>query len=184
MTKEEQRAYNNERYAWLKQHGICVVCAMEEAAKGKTKCLVCMSNTNENALKSIRKRRDKETYNAYMREYNRKRKEKGLCQWCGRPTKNGHTFCTEHLVLIAARHMDKRRKQGKIARVLMGNGCYCTFCGKDVSSESRKLCPVCLERIRKWSAEQRKKINHENHWWRKDNLLAFQKRKDENETQI
>lgn len=33
--------YDRERYAWYKQHGICVDCGTNEAYKGHTRCLEC-----------------------------------------------------------------------------------------------------------------------------------------------
>lgn len=178
MTKQEyDQQYNKERYARYKQHHICVACGCEDAAKGKTRCLICLMKCNESTAKYNRTKRDKEAYNQYMREYRQKRKEQGLCQQCGRPTVNGKTFCSAHLAVRAARDMDRRRKQGVTARVLFGDGYHCTFCGKEVEKIGDKCCPVCLERERIWSAEQRKKIDYSQAWWRRDNIIAFHKEK-------
>lgn len=174
--KEKHRRGCRERYYFLKEHGICVMCGQENAVKGKTRCLYCQSVSNESSLKSSRKHRNKEAYNQYMREYRRKRKEEGLCQWCGKPVLNGYALCNEHLNKKAAMKNAKRREQNIIARSLMGDGYHCYFCGKDVEHVGEKLCPVCLERIRKWSAEQRKKIDYKNHRWKKDNDIVFRKR--------
>lgn len=175
--REKKNRLNRERYAWLKEHGICVDCGHENAAKGKTRCLVCASVKNELSIKSQRKdiEKTRELHKQYAREFRQRRKESGLCQWCGRPTVNGKVYCTEHLAKRAASNMGRRRKQGIIARALMGDGYHCTFCGKDVAKYGDKCCPECLERERKWSSEQRKKIDYENHWWRKDNIIAFHK---------
>lgn len=175
--REKQNRLNRERYAWLKEHGICVDCGHENAAKGKSRCLVCASVKNELSIKSQRKdiEKTRELHKQHARELRQRRKESGLCQWCGRPTVNGKVYCTEHLAKRAASNMDRRRKHGIIARSLMGDGYHCTFCGKDVAKYGDKCCPECLERERKWSSEQRKKIDYENHWWRKDNIIAFHK---------
>lgn len=172
---EEQRRYNKERYDTYKQHGICVLCGCEDAAKGRSMCLLCLMKRSEVSQKYNHEKRDKEAFNQYMREYRRKRKESGLCLQCGRPTVNGRSYCTEHSNSRSAKKREKRREQGITARVLFGDGYHCTFCGKEPAEAGGKLCPVCLERIRKWSAEQRKKIDYSKARWRLDNNIAFHK---------
>lgn len=174
--KEIQRRLCKERYDFYKQHGICVACGREEAPKGKTRCLLCRSKDAEKSSNYNRSKRDKEAYNQYMREYRQKRKENGLCQQCGRPTINGHSFCTEHTAVRNARVMNRRRERDVPARSTMGDGYHCYFCGKDVDRIGDKCCRECLERLRIWSAEQRKKIDYKNHRWKIDNAIVFRKR--------
>ena len=173
--REKRNRENRERYAFLKEHGMCVYCGKEKAAPGKVSCLLCADNNVQKATIYNQYKRDREEYNAYMRELRRKRKEAGMCQSCGRPTHNGKVFCSACGAVRAQRQKDRRREKGIMARDLFGNGYYCTFCGKDVEKYGDKCCPVCLERERKWSAEQRKKIDRTNHWWKKDNNIVFHK---------
>lgn len=51
-------AYQKDRIAWLKDHGICIVCGQRNAIQGKTKCEVC-----------------REKKRAYDRMYRRRLKE-------------------------------------------------------------------------------------------------------------
>ena len=47
MSKKE---YERERYYWLKDHGICVSCCVENAAKGKVLCSKCAKTKSESKL--------------------------------------------------------------------------------------------------------------------------------------
>lgn len=166
---------DKERYAWYKEHGICVRCGQEKADKGHTRCLQCRFIDIDNQISY--KERHKETYAEYQKQYQRNlrayRKEHGLCQQCGKPTNNGHVFCTEHLATRRVRQQNRQREKGVMPRELMGNGKFCYFCGKPVANKGDKCCPKCLKRERKWSAEMRKRIDYENHIWHKLNDAHF-----------
>lgn len=170
-----------ERYEWYKSHGICVDCGANDAAKGHTRCLECMSKELEKTLKW--QKNNTEKYREYQKLYQRNlrayRKENGLCQQCGKPTQNGYVFCTEHLAARRIKKENRRRQQGIIPRWMFGNSELCTFCGKSVANKGDKCCPTCLERERKWSAEQRKKIDYENTWFRISMPMFFNKRRNE-----
>ena len=45
--KEYQREYHANRYAWLKQHGICVDCACADAAPNRVRCPECAAKVSE-----------------------------------------------------------------------------------------------------------------------------------------
>ena len=167
--------YNKERYEYYKFHKICVDCGMNEVAKGRTRCLECLSKSVERTLEWQKKntKKNREYQKEYQKNLRAYRKKNGLCQQCGKPTHNGYTFCTEHLAVRRIKAENRRREQGILPRWMFGNGELCTFCGNPVKNKGDKCCPICLERERKWSAEQRKKIDYKNHIWRKKNDALF-----------
>ena len=78
--REKKNRLNRERYAWLKEHGICVDCGHENAAKGKSRCLVCLSVKNELSIKSHRKdiEKTRELHKQNACKLRQRRKESGL----------------------------------------------------------------------------------------------------------
>lgn len=167
--------YNKERYTWYKEHRICVQCGANEAAKKHTRCLECMSKDVEKSIKYQTKNTDKHReYNKqYQRELRAFRKEHGLCQRCGKPTKNNYVFCTEHLAANRIKGENMRRKKGILPRELMGKGEFCFFCGKPVAHKGDKTCPACHARECEWAENMRKRIDYKNHIWRKFNDASF-----------
>lgn len=62
-----ESTYNKERYEYYKSHKICVDCGANEAAKGRTRCLECLSKNVERTLEWQKKNTGKNR--EYQREY-------------------------------------------------------------------------------------------------------------------
>ena len=82
--------YSYEAYHYYKDHGICVDCHQYEAAKGKTRCLNCLSIRAEQRRERESKLTEEELAekNRIKREKSQKlrdyRKANGLCDVCGK----------------------------------------------------------------------------------------------------
>ena len=102
MKKQQSAEYfrkcNAERYARLKESGMCVTCGKNPSSPGRTRCETCAA---ENRLQS--------KYTV------RRRKAMGLCAYCGKvPPVEGKTCCAPCLEVAReriARSMAKRKAE-------------------------------------------------------------------------
>jgi len=99
------RQYTRERYHWLKDHGICVVCAANYNEPGHVYCKAC----------AAKQRRSHSTYNLTVDRAKRQREKRnerirnGLCGDCGQPVFDDHVNCSKC--------REKRRVIEHIARI-------------------------------------------------------------------
>ena len=143
----DTRSY--EYYHWYKDHGICVECRKEKAAKGKTMCPNCLSKiadkrwerynrmTEEEREEKNRIRREK---SKALRDY---RRANGLCTICGEPVYKNYSKCYRHYIYCMkyTRRGNEKKKKGYAELGL------CRFCGKP-TAEGTKLCAEHLEQYR------------------------------------
>lgn len=162
--KEHQRAYSANRYAWLKQHGICVACASADAAPNRVRCPECAEKVN-----ALNRRRydnmteeERQKLNAEVRERRRGRVERGLCMECGKPVyeKRSRVRCYE-CWLRQLRCGREHKLRVRLAR-----------------SETVKTCALPKERacapVRAQPCVPRKaRVQTQNHPWRQANDLVF-----------
>lgn len=83
-SKEKQKNYRKERYNWLKEHHICVVCGKKDALGKYVRCAECLQRCSINDYK----------------RYHKKRQEQGKekkCYFCSDPAVKGRTQCARHL---------------------------------------------------------------------------------------
>ena len=156
-----------ETYHWYKDHGICVDCKQEEAAKGRTRCLNCLSIIAEKGRARMYKKTEEE-----LAEINRIRREKakalydyrkanGLCVICGKPAYRHYTKCYEHHIyyLWYTRRANEKKRKGYAELGL------CRICGKP-TVEGKKFCAEHLEqyreKMRKAQAIRMEKLRNEH----------------------
>lgn len=149
VRSEYDKKYDKERYEWLKEHHICVRCKKEKAEKGKLFCLICkMDRRDQNKKRKL---------TTEQKEKNRIHKQRrydiliafGICPRCGkREHKENSIFCGRCSAIRNNKEMNRRRKNGTIARVLFGTEGYCSICGKTTENR-QKQCKRCLENSRK-----------------------------------
>lgn len=158
--------YAKERYKWLKAHGVCVQCGQQDAAPGRTRCLVCADKKNQGSIRYHYEHREdllvkKRVRSKALRE---ERKAAGLCPICGkRKPKQGRVNCPYCTARINKKGEIRRRKAGVMPRYMMGNGEYCFRCGKP--SYGEKLCPSCMESSRQTIKLASAAIDRKNHIW-------------------
>ena len=84
--KAQARQANRERYARLKEQGLCVQCAKPVEVQGEAICKSCKATRKGYNQVMTASERSMERYNFY--------KEKGICTSCGsEPVKEGKTLC-------------------------------------------------------------------------------------------
>lgn len=88
--------------------------------------------------------------NERKRQLRAERKANGICTDCGqRPIAQGsETRCTECLLKLRKRSIEKRRKDGSLPRELFDGVNLCQKCGKDKPVGGYKLCENCLKKSR------------------------------------
>lgn len=103
-------------YDFYKRNKICVHCGQKDAAKGKTRCLNCLSVAAERQRAKLNRETEEQKEERLLKykEYSRKRreefKEKGLCISCGNPLyKNSTVYCYKHV--LANRKNNRKRKK-------------------------------------------------------------------------
>lgn len=138
-----------ETYHYYKDHGICVDCHQEEAAKGRTRCLHCLSIRAEQRRKRESKLTEEELAekNRIKREKSQKlrdyRKANGLCDVCGKPVYKNYSKCYEHYIYYK-RYEKKRREKKNKGYAELG---LCKICGQP-TVEGKKFCAKHLEQYR------------------------------------
>lgn len=169
---------NQERYYWLKSHGICVQCGQRDAFPGYTKCPECIEKAEEASRKCWADGEKRSRYNKQgakrkkeLREY---RKAHGLCVRCGRPMENRKylscKWCREKR--NAKRRKQCARRPGEHFRERIEAG-VCMYCGNEVEN-GYKLCANCLKKTRERFEKSRQKSSEK---WRKDITLQWQNAK-------
>ena len=163
-------AERREEYHYYKAHGICVSCHSEEAAKGRSCCLNCLSIKAEQQRKrkSLLSEEEQEEMKRVMREKSQAlrdyRKANGLCTICGKPAYENHSTCYEHY-LYHKRYSERRSRAKKKGYSEQG---LCRICGKP-TAEGKKYCAEHLEQYREKArcmrARKNEKPKDEKHVW-------------------
>lgn len=146
--KDYNTNYDKEVYEWRKTKGICVACGNEKSEQGHVLCLTCRMDRREKKCPTAENKSEKN-----MKKYY-ELKSKGICVACAkREVSKNHVFCELCLAQRRYKASKIRIKQGVLPRCLMGNGEYCSTCGKPVENKGKKLCNRCyqnsLESIKK-----------------------------------
>ena len=144
--KEQLRAYNKERYNWLKEHHICVNCGHEKAELGTIYCLVCREDLkirqrgyyhkkakNKEYLEKEAKRRKALYYKA---------KAEHKCVKCGRKLRENNTTTMCSICKNKSRNLKDGYTRGE-----RPNYGRCYVCGKH-ELYSDKLCRECYQRTK------------------------------------
>ena len=145
----KRNAERREEYRYYKEHGICVDCHQEEAAKGRTRCLTCLSIRAEQREKRESKLTEEERAekNRIKREKGKAlrddRKANGLCDVCGKPAYKNHSKCYEHYIYYK-RYEKKRREKKNKGYAELG---LCRICGEPTVG-GKKFCKEHLEQYR------------------------------------
>lgn len=159
----------NDRYNFLKVHGICVQCGQRDAAQGYVRCPECIEKLTVASAKCWEDEGKRKKYNERgkqrIKELREQRKKESLCIACGKQVKSG-IYCDWCKNKRNARRRIGR-SQGELFRDRIEAG-VCMYCGKRVVP-GYKFCEIhlktrqeCIKRIQyKASEKWRKEINGE-----------------------
>ena len=145
----KRNAERREEYRYYKEHGICVDCHQYEAAKGKTRCLYCLSKIAERGRardsklteeERAEKNRIRRAKSKALRDY---RKANELCDICGKPVYKHYSKCYEHYIYYK-RYEKKRREKNNKGYAQLG---LCRICGEPTVG-GKKFCAEHLEQYR------------------------------------
>lgn len=102
---ETDRAYNRNRRAWLKEHGICTDCGSNYCEPGHVYCKACgvKRKQRNDAYYSIVSKTER------MKALRHARISQGLCGDCGKPAEAGRPTCP--------RCRARRRESAQVARI-------------------------------------------------------------------
>ena len=159
-----------EEYYFYKKNHVCVRCNREDAAKGKTMCLYCLSKDAEKARRyrathtstEAKKRKQELDKKRYYQ-----RKAEGMCVQCGeRPARNGCARCERCIAYINRHTTQSRRKKGIKPFYMRTEYDVCYMCGKP-PIEGKRLCPDCKERAMIGLKIAWSKADNTKHIWRK-----------------
>ena len=129
----------DEYYNWYKSRGICVQCRRYDAAPGRVRCDVCLEYNAEAAMKRRSKMQSVSQAERH-RKLREKRKEQGLCIWCGKPKSSySSVFCVECRIKNQRKNNARKTGISRSERPLYG---MCYRCGNPVYSGD-KLCGEC-----------------------------------------
>jgi predicted amidophosphoribosyltransferase len=138
---------------FYKEHGICVSCGQEKAARGRIRCANCLAADAERHLQSYYGMTDKQraAFNAAKLQAEQKRKElrrtAGICTRCGKFKANqGRTMCGICLAKHARYEQDRRIRAGRRTLEDRNVPGVCYFCGKP-AIKGKKVCEDCYSRV-------------------------------------
>lgn len=140
MTKDEIHAYQKDLYNYYKLNGICVTCGHNNAEPNRVRCFECLEKNAE------RKRLlNKKSSPKYAKQLRDKRKQNGLCIWCGKPQmKTSSCFCLDCFIKNQQRNQNRYRKKYGVTRIERREYGICYRCGRTVNKHD-SLCDECLE---------------------------------------
>lgn len=166
-------------YDWYKSHGICVDCGREKAAKGKTRCLVCLSINAEKAFKyraslnEERQAEEKRRVSDKKKRIYHDRKAQGLCPYCGRQAENGKMQCDRCRAKNRLAAERSRRARGiKSQQVICEDETICSTCKKPVKP-GYKVCERCYDNIIRAGKTGQAHCNRKASYWVADNRIVF-----------
>ena len=176
-------SYGSDRYYWLKEHGICVMCGNNDAFPGYVKCPECIEKVGLASRRCWANKEKRIRYNKHGNERKKKlileRKEKGMCPKCGKPVRNEkYIYCARcREKKNAARRAKNSRRPGEHFRDRIEAG-VCMYCGSD-PVPGYKLCEKCLEKRRCINNKFSQKSSEK---WRKEIVATWnsKKRRSEN----
>lgn len=155
-----------ERREWYKSHKICPRCGKNEAFENHIHCAECLEKISlENSRTHMKNKGDiySRRYVQKKRELRKKRREAGLCPFCGKPAVKG-VFCLKHYTKNVERNERRRtgRTYGEKFRERMSAG-LCMYCGKPQVS-GYKFCEEHLPKMQK----KGKMLSRSNDYARKE----------------
>lgn len=174
LSDTPKNIYTRETNAWRKAHRICKSCGCETAAKGHTMCITCLEKMREY---NIHRRKPLSTEQRYTKRiHDNKRYDLlvafGVCTKCQKHNAiPGHTLCLECNLKQKKRDEKSRRKAGVYPRDSYSD--TCVMCGKNPPLSGKKLCSKCYEKAVQNLAKARAAVNLQNHFWRDDDHIAF-----------
>lgn len=135
----------NDRYNFLKAHGICVQCGQRDAFQGYVRCPECIEKSTVASAKCWEDEGKRKKYNEREKQRRKERyeqrKKEGLCIACGKQVKNG-VYCDWCKNKRNARRRTGR-SQGELFRNRIAAG-VCMYCGAEAVN-GYKLCEKHLE---------------------------------------
>ena len=166
---EKKRAWENkyqrENRAFYKSMRRCIICQRQDAytLAGRVRCEACSEKARAYNNAYLHENRDR--YNEAARDKYAERKKAGKCVNCGADMHGDpHSRCEKCRAKDAARHRKGNPK---------GVNGMCSVCGKNPAMEGKKVCPSCYRNCCEAAAKGRKKVNTENHPWRRDEQLRI-----------
>lgn len=131
-----------ERREWYKSHKICPRCGRNEAFGNYVHCAECLEQISLGNQRTYMKNKGDIYSRRYVqkkRELREKRREVGLCPFCGKPAVTGR-FCLKHHIKNIERNERRRtgKTYGEAFRERMNAG-LCMYCGEP-QVEGYKFC--------------------------------------------
>lgn len=150
----------------LKRAHVCRDCKTQDAytLAGRTYCFDCAEKqriAKQNAREDPAK---KEKMLLQKREQIERYRAKNKCLRCGKQLHNGERLCG---MCQELQRRALRKSRGSVPRFY---GVICWQCNKQPCMDGKRLCRSCYEKKVKTACENLKKVDRENHPWRKLSL--------------
>lgn len=167
MSRKEESRLN---YLSYKEHGICVQCGSQKAAPHRVRCEECLAKNAESAA-IVREGKQRDSRAEYSKALRKRRKEQGLCVWCGKPQcKNSSCFCLDCRLKNQRKNERKKVDIDRSERPIYG---ICYRCGKHPIEPEKKLCASCIEQSIRNLPDDNKALKI---IWKPQNNLLFQRK--------
>lgn len=169
--------YNQERIAWLDEHGMCHKCGKQKKAPNRQFCFDCLDIMRERS----RKRYDPDyaiKYQSRRRELYKLHKAQGICVRCSNPATRG-VYCLDCSIKGRRRSQERariakeiRHDRGLIPDFRKENN-LCFYCGAKLhNSKHGQACETCAKEMAEHS-----KMGDKTYWKGLNNLV-FKKKTD------
>lgn len=138
-----------EYYAMRKKAHVCVHCGQEDAFTmiGRSLCAECAKKWAKWNTEGRKKQGAKERAREVKQRLYDRRKEQGLCPYCGRKASIGYVQCER--CRAKGRRRTKKFNEIKYGARQRGEYGMCWTCNKKESVGDKRLCKDCIERAMK-----------------------------------
>lgn len=135
---QRNKAYHKDRYHYLKDNGLCVICGSTPAEKGKVMCMACRLGHNDYQRSTGTSEAEKANHREYQKRKYIEYKEMGICVICHKnKAVEGKTRCR----LCQEKEISRRKLKYKPKYKPEG---ICYYCSEPVA-HGYKICQKHLE---------------------------------------
>lgn len=150
----------------LKEAHICRECKKQDAytLAGRTRCSECAEKLRAAKANARADPEKREKMLLQKREQLARYRNQNKCLNCGKQLHNGERLCGICRERQRRASQKSRELHGVVPRL---PGIICWQCNKQPLMDGKRLCPSCYEKKVKTARENAKKVELENHPWRK-----------------
>lgn len=165
---ERQKSYSRNRRSALRAMGRCVGCGKKiDTGYGLAVCEECHDRMTGGL--ALYRQEHPEKSRERAREYHRRRKENGICNSCGKPSRPGMWRCQSCQKKLTLKNAERRRANARVPfldRPEWPSYGFCYICGGKIDEGGTgKVCAKCRDTLSENIAKGREAIKKRGIKW-------------------